>query len=50
MAKNKKRFIDKLYNGAFENAELSAGSKKALYTSGGLILLGAFYLITKIRK
>jgi hypothetical protein len=49
MAK-KKRLIDKLYNGAFENAELSAGSKRALQNSGLIVLLGALYLINKIGK
>jgi hypothetical protein len=49
MAK-KKRLIDKLYNGAFENAELSPGSKRALNNSGIILLIGAYYLISKIRK
>lgn len=49
MAK-KKRFIDKLYNGAFKNAELAPGSKRALNNSGIILLIGAYYLISKIRK
>jgi hypothetical protein len=50
MAKKKKRLLDKLYNGAFENAELSAGSKRALTNSGLILLFGAAFLISKIRK
>jgi hypothetical protein len=49
MAK-KKRLIDKLYNGAFENAELAPGSKRALTNSGIIILLGALFFISQVKK
>lgn len=41
MAKKKrKRLIDQVYNGAFENAEFSPGSKNAILTAAGIILAG----------
>ena len=49
MAK-RKRLLDKLYNGALSNAELSAQSKRALNLSGILVLGSVFFLFTKIRK
>ena len=38
MAKKKKRLIDQIYNGAFENAILTPSSKKTLINSAALIV------------
>lgn len=41
MAKKKrKRLIDQIYNGAFENAELTQSSKNTMLTAAGIILAG----------
>ena len=37
----KKRLIDQIYNGAFENATLSRSSKRALYNAGAIVLFSA---------
>jgi hypothetical protein len=47
-----KSVTDDLLNGAWNNLDLSKRSKAALYTAGGIILLGgaaAAYLILKKR-
>jgi hypothetical protein len=49
MARKRKRILDQIYNGAFENAELSPGSKAALMQSGLILLLGVV-LSTAITK
>jgi hypothetical protein len=49
MAK-RKRLLNKFYNGALSNAELSVQSKRALNLSGILVLGSIFFLFTKIRK
>ncbi len=36
----RKRLIDQIYNGAFENATLSNKSKRALFGAGGILLSG----------
>ena len=49
MAK-KKRIIDQIYNGAFENMELSKGSQSAINASAlivGLGIIGAIAILTK---
>lgn len=49
MAK-KKRIIDQIYNGAFENLELSKGSQSAINASAlivGLGIIGAIAILTK---
>ena len=38
MAKKKKRLIDQIYNGAFENATLTPSSKKVFYQSAAIIV------------
>lgn len=43
-----KTTLDYIYNGAWENLELSKGSKQAVYNSGlivGLGLIGMIYLL-----
>jgi hypothetical protein len=50
MAKKKKRLIDQIYNGAFENMELSKGSQSAINASAlivGLGIIGAIAILTK---
>lgn len=50
MAKKKKRIIDQIYNGAFENMELSKGSQSAINASAlivGLGIIGAIAILTK---
>ena len=45
-----KSITDDLYNGAWNNLDLSKKSKAAVYTAGGIILMGgiaAAYLILK---
>jgi len=49
MAKKKKRLLDQLYNGAYENAELSAASKKTLYLSAGIITAGLLYFLKSLK-
>ena len=49
MAK-KKRIIDKLYNGAFENAKLTKSSERALLTSGLMVVAGLAFLIKTLKK
>lgn len=39
MAK-RKRLIDQIYNGAFENAEFTQDSKATFYSMGIILLLG----------
>jgi hypothetical protein len=43
--KKRKRLIDQVYNGAFENAELSADSKRTMYSAGLILLLG--YILSR---
>lgn len=45
----RKRLIDQLYNGAFENATLSNSSKRALFGAGGILLAGLLISL-QIRK
>lgn len=40
MKKKRKRLIDQIYNGAFENADFDQSTKNALYGSGFIILIG----------
>lgn len=50
MAKKKKRLIDQIYNGAFENMEFSKGSQSAINASAlilGLGIFGAIAILTK---
>ena len=42
MKKKRRKLKDQIFDGAFENMELSNGSKSALFQSGLIILLGAF--------
>lgn len=37
---NMKTVIDRIYNGAWNNLELSKSAKNSLYFSGGILLLG----------
>ena len=49
----RKRILDQIYNGAFNNLELSQKSKNALVNSGlliGLSLLASFYIISNKKK
>jgi hypothetical protein len=36
----RKRIIDQVYNGAFENANLSNSSKRALFGAAGILIAG----------
>jgi hypothetical protein len=50
MAKKKRRLIDQIYDGAWENMELSKSSKQAVNTSGLILVLGivgAFAILNK---
>jgi len=40
MKKKRKRLIDQIYNGAFENAEVHKDTKKAFYGAGIIVFLG----------
>lgn len=48
MAK-RKRLIDQIYNGAFENAEFTQSSKATFYSMGAILLLG-FILSRNVKK
>lgn len=50
MVKKKKRLIDQIYNGAWENMELSATSKRAINTSGLILVLGIVGAIAILNK
>jgi hypothetical protein len=50
MAKKKRRIIDQIYNGAWENMEFSKASKQAVNTSGLILLLGIVGAITILKK
>lgn len=47
-----KTVIEMLYNGAWNNLELSKSSKNTLYSAGGLLLLGAIgaYVVANRNK
>ena len=47
--KKRKRLIDQIYNGVFENAELTKDTRNVLINSGVIIILGiaASYAIQK---
>jgi hypothetical protein len=48
MAK-RKRLIDQIYNGAFENAEFTQDTKATFYSMGIVLLLG-FILSRNVKK
>lgn len=45
-----KKVIDKIYNGAWNNLELSKGSKQAVNTSGAIIGLGFLAAIVILNR
>lgn len=45
-----KQVIDKIYNGAWNNLELSKGSKNAVNTSGAIIGLGLLAAIVILNR
>lgn len=45
-----KTVLDAIYNGAWNNLELSQGSKKSLYTAGGIVLVGLFVAVNIYKK
>lgn len=45
-----KQIIDKIYNGAWNNLELSKSSKKAVNTSGAIIGLGLLAAIVILNR
>jgi hypothetical protein len=44
------KLIDKIYNGAWNNLELSSSAKKSLNTSAGIIGLGLIAAIIIIKR
>lgn len=47
MAKKRKRLIDQVYNGAFNNMDYAPATKKAFRTSAGILITGviiSFYV------
>jgi hypothetical protein len=50
--KKRRRLVDQLYNGAFENAEFAPETKRSFYTSIGLIAAGVIgsIIITQSKK
>jgi hypothetical protein len=37
----KPNILEQIYGGAFENANLAKSSRRALYSAGGILLIGA---------
>jgi hypothetical protein len=50
MAKKKRRLIDQIYNGAFENYEFSKSSRSTVYNCGFIIGLGLLAAVSIVKK
>ena len=50
MAKKKRRLIDQIYNGAWENMEFSKASKQAMNTSALILVFGIVGAIAILKK
>jgi hypothetical protein len=48
--KRRKRILDQLYNGAFENVNLSSNSKRAIYGAGIIVLIGVLINYSATKK
>ena len=49
MKKKRNKLKDQIFNGAFENAELTQTSKNALINSG-LLIIGAYIFAKNLKK